>query len=377
MKNKTLTRKELYELAWSKPIIHIAKEYGFSDNGIRKICKKHNIPLPKSGYWSKLKFNKKVVKEKLPKQDTNPQISLEKINPSPYMGSHPLSEIALEKKEIEKTKELNLIVPDKLSKPHKFTVATKEYHNELKVVKRRGGWSNEVDNTNTLSIDVSEKLFARGLRFMDTLVKLLEKRGYQVKVNRQTEFVIREQSYYLRLTEKNKRVKRETNSRWDSFDLEPTGNLCLKIDRTYPVKEWSDTKTKPLEDRLTDILAWLEVRAKRDEQQAIENALRQKKYEEQQKKEKDLQELKDEELNKFETLFHTATRWHKSQYLRNYIIEFEQYAIQSNTLNLEKKEWIKWAKEKADWYDPFTEKEVELLNDIDRDTLKSKKRTYW
>lgn len=78
MSKNTVNRKQLYDLVWSKPVTHIAKEYGFSDNGIRKICKKHNIPLPKAGYWSKLKHNKKVVKEKLPKQSDNPEIKLEK-----------------------------------------------------------------------------------------------------------------------------------------------------------------------------------------------------------------------------------------------------------------------------------------------------------
>ncbi|WP_223267241.1 hypothetical protein [Polaribacter sp. IC073] len=71
---------------------------------------------------------------------------------------------------------------------------------------------------------------------------------------------------------------------------------------------------------------------------------------------KELQRLKDEELSKFESLFLTATRWHKSQYIRNYIQEFEAFIIKSNNLNTKEKEWIDWAKEKADWYDPFIEK---------------------
>ena len=56
MKSKTITREEFYNLVWTKPVSHVAKEYGYSDMGIRKICKKHNIPLPKLGYWSKLKY---------------------------------------------------------------------------------------------------------------------------------------------------------------------------------------------------------------------------------------------------------------------------------------------------------------------------------
>lgn len=377
MTKMTLTREELYELVWSKPVIHIAKEYGFSDNGIRKICKKHDIPLPKSGYWSKLKFNKKVDKIKFPKQNDSLQISLEKTNNLLYTGAHPLSELALRKKEIEETKGLSLTVPSRLSNAHKYTLATKTYQEKLFLRNKTRNWNIELNSRDVLSINVSEKLLGRALRFMDTLVKVLEKRGYQVKANNKTEVVIKEQTYSLRLTEKNRRVKRETNHSWDSYDFEPTGNMCLKIDRSYPIKEWSDSKSKFLEERLVDILAWLELRAKRDEQEAIEWAIRHKQYQEQRKREEELQKLKDKELAMFESLFHTATRWHKSQYLRNYIKEFEQYAIKSNTLDLDKEKWIKWAKEKADWFDPFIEKEVELLKGIDRDTLKPKKKSFW
>lgn len=49
-----LTRKELYNLVWAKPLTQLAKEFGLSDNGFRKICKKYDIPLPKMGHWQKV-----------------------------------------------------------------------------------------------------------------------------------------------------------------------------------------------------------------------------------------------------------------------------------------------------------------------------------
>jgi hypothetical protein len=61
-----MTRDELYELVWSKPVTHVAKDYGVSDVAIRKICKKHDIPLPPLGYWAKLQHGKKVEQSKLP-----------------------------------------------------------------------------------------------------------------------------------------------------------------------------------------------------------------------------------------------------------------------------------------------------------------------
>lgn len=38
----------------------LAKKYGLSDNGLRKICKAMNIPVPTVGYWAKLAAGQSV-----------------------------------------------------------------------------------------------------------------------------------------------------------------------------------------------------------------------------------------------------------------------------------------------------------------------------
>ena len=43
---KTITRKQLYDKVWSTPMTAIAKEYGLSDVGMAKLCKRHEIPRP-------------------------------------------------------------------------------------------------------------------------------------------------------------------------------------------------------------------------------------------------------------------------------------------------------------------------------------------
>ena len=69
MKNSiTIGRKELYEKVWSFPLTQLCKEYNLSDNGLRKVCIKHNIPLPVAGYWSKIKFGKKLLKQNYPQR---------------------------------------------------------------------------------------------------------------------------------------------------------------------------------------------------------------------------------------------------------------------------------------------------------------------
>lgn len=61
MKINNLTRKELYDLVWSKPISTLSKELDLNDLEFRKICTDYQIPIPKNGHWSKLKFSKPVT----------------------------------------------------------------------------------------------------------------------------------------------------------------------------------------------------------------------------------------------------------------------------------------------------------------------------
>lgn len=41
MQARRVTRQELYELVWSKPMIHLAQVFGLSDVGLRKLCIRH------------------------------------------------------------------------------------------------------------------------------------------------------------------------------------------------------------------------------------------------------------------------------------------------------------------------------------------------
>ena len=47
--------EELYQLVWEQPIHALAKEFGLSDVGLAKVCKRHNIPRPERGHWATLR----------------------------------------------------------------------------------------------------------------------------------------------------------------------------------------------------------------------------------------------------------------------------------------------------------------------------------
>jgi len=65
--SRVFTRAEFYDLVWSKPMTHLAKEFALSDVALHKICKKHDIPNPPLGWWAKKAAGKAVKQIPLPK----------------------------------------------------------------------------------------------------------------------------------------------------------------------------------------------------------------------------------------------------------------------------------------------------------------------
>lgn len=67
----TLERNKLYEEIWEEPMSIVCKRYSLSDNGLRKICIKLEIPIPDKSYWGKKRAGKTPTKRKLPEYDGN------------------------------------------------------------------------------------------------------------------------------------------------------------------------------------------------------------------------------------------------------------------------------------------------------------------
>jgi hypothetical protein len=56
-------REDLYEKVWSQPMRILAKEYGISDVGLAKVCRKLEVPVPGRGYWAKKAAGRVVPKK--------------------------------------------------------------------------------------------------------------------------------------------------------------------------------------------------------------------------------------------------------------------------------------------------------------------------
>jgi hypothetical protein len=58
-------REELYDLVWSESLLSLSRRFAISDVGLRKMCIRMDVPLPKAGHWEKVKAGKIIKKQKL------------------------------------------------------------------------------------------------------------------------------------------------------------------------------------------------------------------------------------------------------------------------------------------------------------------------
>ena len=190
MENKTLTRQELYELVWKTPMRRLACQFGLSDVGLAKNCRRHAIPTPKPGYWAKKRHGKIVRRIPLPPGD-DALITLGSYTdtpvpkpPKPSLVSTFFDPELGRQAEIEAKG--SIVVPDSLRSPHSLVERTRDglvaaskdkgYHREPVLFPRCLG------DLCCLDVRVGPLNINRAMRIMDALIKVLETRGYKVSV---------------------------------------------------------------------------------------------------------------------------------------------------------------------------------------------------
>lgn len=270
-----LSRRQLYDLVWSKPILSLAKEYGFSDVGFSKICRRHNIPLPPRGYWAKISAGLQVAKPALPNPHREGPVY---IPPRKSITDEESLEkkkvLAQEKSEVEKIGVIS--VPAQITSPHKVTQNTQRHFE--KIIKKidhtqksnslpRDYYSviNSIyrgriqcKQTGCFNVAVSEGLVERALIFLDTLVKELEKNGFKIqavkakedqspvvaiKDNEVITFLVSEGYKYQVIDDSPKKTELERLLYPDKMPV-ATGKLTFSVyaAETHLGRNWTDGK---------------------------------------------------------------------------------------------------------------------------------------
>lgn len=281
--HKEYTRQELYDLVWSTPMVKLAKEFGLSDVGLRKICVKHGIPTPPLGYWAKLNFGKPVKKTPLgpPGEGIKDRVLVSVFSTAEVPDY--VAEAALGARN---RVQASIVVPNE--PPTRFHPFAQALRRALRSAKPDDEGFLRVSGSGVLGAAIGPASRDRGVLLVDTLFKALEAAGQQIKATETGLTVVADgEALILRLAEtKDRREHQPTKSelkakadweerrrnwpsvydrerqRWRTWDHFPSGRLSLTLtdpqrsqwQSDHLLGRWHDRKARSLETYLNDVL---------------------------------------------------------------------------------------------------------------------------
>lgn len=355
----TITRAELFNEVWAFPLTTLANKYAISDTGLRKICVKNNIPLPKSGHWSKAKFGKAPKQPKLPPSESGKEkIELRlRMDGETYIPT--ANPVILRQHEIENSC-VDLIIEKDFRKADPLVKTTKKFL-EMKLNYNKNKDAYYAARDSSIGVDVSKEQRRRGLLIIDRIVKILKQRGHEVFVRDGSAYIQSNgEEIDFRLREKQNASFTENNYGWRDRTLTPSGRLIIQMEYRYWCKEWIDKK-QPLENQISKIIANMELRLEEKKQERIGREERRKQEEIQREIKAQKAAIRQAELEKIKQLFSNFETWKKVKEMREYITVLDA--------NNHSSDYIQWAKDKVDWFDPSVMKEDKMLNIEDRKKL--------
>jgi hypothetical protein len=224
-----LTRQELYNKVWSTPMVVLAKEFNLSDNGLRKICKKHDIPTPVMGHWQKIQNGKKTSVIKLPKTKKEDKIKIT-VNDKKAESTERALELNLISEKISSIKSLILKVPEKLEKPDSIIAKA---HNNLKG-KKPNDYSRIKGTIQTdsgfPSITVTPQNSTRALIVLDNLIKNFRLLNYNVLIKEEGLTIVAYEDIEIKISirEIYNSIQVDNDFGWKTRELIPNGKLAVK-----------------------------------------------------------------------------------------------------------------------------------------------------
>ncbi len=364
-----LTREELYEKVWTTPIVQLAREYGMSDVGLAKICKKLNIPRPGLGYWRRVQTGQKPKRAKLPvATKETPAVATirrhEKGEGPVDAGSEAQALITA-----ELAPDRRIVVGESLRGSHPLVSRTNAAFSGSGA-SGHGGINEEMH----LDLSISKAAAHRALRIFDALIKGLEARGFSVSIEKGTlvevmgeKVRISMQERFARhereLTAEEERKKREGRLYYisDRYSFNPTGELKLQIENipyscSNIQKTWGDTKHQRLEDRLNDFVGGLITASAAIRKARLAWEEKERRWREEERRQAEAEKRRREEEARRQRLHHQVESWAKSSRMRSFIAAVRSQVLEGSSSFLAPErldEWCEWATGQADALDPL------------------------
>lgn len=326
-----LTRRQLYELVWSKPMRAAAAEIGISNVGLKKVCVRHRVPVPPQGYWNKVHASQTPPRAALTDSDDK---SLNRIVIESAYSHLPVQgrRLALRAAANEKAPENKIRVDANRRPCHAKAVALASV---LEKAKPNAEGLLEVLDPNLFYVKVAPQSIDRAVAIVDALLDAAAARGMTVRPGgKQLGLAVKEEIVELRLTEEVRWVsepptareiaaeaRRERAARAEYGEhlewlyrpaprpgaYQPQGRLTMElVNKEHGVPgRWRDTSTRRLETLLNRLLKDVMVLAATAEARRQEKERRDRQWrleEERQARQKAREELLEEQLQTFAQL---------------------------------------------------------------------------
>tara|TARA_R110000868_G_scaffold411283_2_gene702784 strand:+ start:65003 stop:66259 length:1257 start_codon:yes stop_codon:yes gene_type:complete len=305
-----MTRRDLYDLVWSKPMTALAGEFDISDRGLAKLCARHHIPVPPRGYWAKVAAGEKpTVPPFLELKDR----TLDQVTIRGGTSNLPesVAEFARKRKAERENRVATIrqvadtpLVP--VECPHKTVAKTAKFLRTRKPNKEGVLRATEPGHCGVI---ISAPSAERSIVILDALARGLEEvgliltaEGDKMSVQRNSDrvkFTLLERTKRMKYVPTPEEVAREERRKekearswrrndwdgisfgsrppWPEYVTEWTAQLVFSIDAWADGlrKTWGDGKTQRVERMVPDIVAGIElvletVRVRREESEERE-----------------------------------------------------------------------------------------------------------
>ncbi|MDR1632423.1 MAG: hypothetical protein LBR97_06050 [Dysgonamonadaceae bacterium] len=124
-----------------------------------------------------------------------------------------------------------------------------------------------------------------------------------------------------------------------------------------------------MEDKIVSIVAFLELKSDEIKIERQEREHQRKIQEEKERIRREFEAKRANELKEFKSLFIMAERLFKANVIRDYINTYEKYLNEKDISDSNVLEKLQWARDKADWLDPFISKGDQYLDGYDKDKI--------
>lgn len=351
-----IARAVLFERVWATPLRKLAAEFGVSDVALAKACRRHQIPTPAMGHWTRVEHGKGSAQPTLPSAPQGEVVSFSaELSRVQKLAKLPLPKLGVP-----------IAIQPASHKPLPFALATAAHLRKARATPfglvTSGGASHYDCKLGIGSIDRAQGL-------LSALEEALPKVGAQVKRGAEREPLALDfdgQRVRFAISERHTRTELPPNPKHDGmywpteYAYKLTGELRIAIDGYFDGrKSWSDGARSKLEDKLPEVLAGLVAAATALRDRARKQEV-QRKHWEQVAREREEREAQLRRRAHFREAFATeAGGWGRHQDAAAYLAHLKLH-MNSAPLPQLSQDWLELAEQAVNDLDP-TAKRLGIL----------------